>query len=212
MGDWDCGSFGNDTALDFAAELTDFETIRKKLVQFEKQTSALDADDASVALAACDVLAATIGRPPVDLPDIPKFEKDEVTDDLLASAKSIVERVRNNSELSELWGEEDDSEWQDALDGLNTRLDLSKPYKAPRKKKKRKLPDDFLGHCYICFEEVTERNGILFEHTMFEGISCSIHPHRKCIEEAISGSHWKKDGTPTAKTRKYLLKSMGIEE
>ena len=212
MGVWDCGSFGNDAALDFAAELTDFEIIRKKISQFENQTSSLNADDASIAIAACEVLAATIGRPPVDLPDIPKFKRDEVTDDLLASANKIIERVRNDSELAELWSEEDDTEWQDALDGLITRLDLSKPLKAPKKKKKRKLPDDFLGHCYICFEEVTERDGILFEHTMFEGISCSIHPHRKCIEEAISGPHWKKDGSPTAKTRKHLLKSMGIEE
>ena len=76
MGVWGSGSFGNDAALDFVSALNEFAMIRSTLSKFENNIGALDADDASVALAACDMLAVTIGRPPVDLPeDLPNFGK-----------------------------------------------------------------------------------------------------------------------------------------
>lgn len=212
MGVWDSGSFGNDTALDFVVDLKDFATVRSTLLKFECFSSPLDADDASIALASCDLVATAIGRPPIDIPDnIPNFQDEDVSDKLLKIAKKIVERVRNKSELAELWAEQDDAEWQLALDELLLRLTPSTPYNAPMKKKQVKLPDDFLGHCYVCYGPVTKRDGIYFEHSEENGISSSIHPHRKCIENKISGPHWNDDGSPTEKTKKLLLKDMGYE-
>ncbi len=212
MGTWAAGSFGNDAALDFAADLKDFAALRGTLIKFEKKSGELDADEASVALAACDLLAAAIGRPPADLPDGSEFRKQKVSDDLLDSAKRIVKRVREKSELAELWSEADDAEWQTELDGLLHRLTPSTPYKAPKKKKKpAEVPDDFLGHCYLCSEPVTERDGFKFEYEMPAGGTLSIHPHRSCIEKLISGPHWNEDGSPSGKTRKRLMQDMGFE-
>lgn len=215
MGAWASGSFGNDTALDFVGELKDFASLRSTLTKFEKDRGELDADDASIALAACDLLAAAIGRPPADLPDVPDFEKEEVSEDLLDSAKALVKRVREDSELAELWAEDDDVEWQAELDALLLRLTPSAPYDAPQKQKgkpkEQELPDDFLGHCYLCYEPVTERDGFLFEITVEGGGTISIHPHRRCIEKLIPGPHWEEDGSPNEKTRKKLMQDMGFE-
>ncbi|MEM9631514.1 MAG: DUF4259 domain-containing protein [Pseudomonadota bacterium] len=211
MGVWATGSFGNDTALDFVAGVKNFATVRDTLKKLEQETAALDAEDASIALAACDLLAAAIGRPPADLPDLPSLENEQVSEDLLETAKTIVNRVRENSELAELWSEEDDAEWQLELDGLVLRLTPSEPYEVPTRKEEPELPEDFLGYCYLCYGMVTERDGINFEYTMPEGGTLSIHPHRKCIETLISGPHWKKDGSPTEKTRSRLMQDMGLE-
>lgn len=211
MGTWASGSFGNDAALDFVAELKDFAALHGTLIKFEKNAGELDADEAAIALAACDLLAAAIGRPSADLPDAPDFENEEISDDLLDSAKAIVRRVREKSELAELWSEEDDAEWQAALDGLLHRLTPSAQYEAPKKEKQPEVPDDFLGHCYLCTGPVTERDGINFEHTMEGGGTLSIHPHRSCIEKLIPGPHWNKDGSPSEETRKRLMQDMGFE-
>lgn len=217
MGAWDSGSFGNDTALDFVADLKDFATLCSTLVAFEKEGGELDADDASVAIAACDLLAAAIGRPPADLPanlpaDLPNLQGEKVSDRLLESAKAVVKRVREGSELAELWAEDDDAEWQAELDALLIRLTPSAPYEAPEKPEPQELPDDFLGHCYLCYEPVTERDGFLFEIEMAGGGTISIHPHRHCVEKLIPGPHWNKDGSPNEKTRKKLMQDMGFEQ
>ncbi|MES0810109.1 DUF4259 domain-containing protein [Roseibium sp. SCPC15] len=211
MGVWASGSFGNDTALDFVADVTSFAAVLDTLRKLEQDKSALDAEDASIALAACDMLAAAIGRPPADLPDMPSFENEQVSEDLLKTAKTIVKRVRTKSELAELWSEEDDAEWQLELDGLLLRLTPSEPYEVTARKEDPELPEDFLGYCYLCYGMVTERDGINFEYTMPDGGTLSMHPHRKCIETLISGPHWKKDGSPTEKTRRRLMQDMGFE-
>ena len=212
MGVWESGSFGNDAALDFVVALKDFAAVRSTLSKFENVTDPLDADDASIALAACDLVATAIGRPPTDIPDnIRNFQDEDVSDEFLKMAKKIVERVRSKSELAELWAEEDDAEWQLAQGELLLRLTPSAPYKAPKKKKQEKLPDDFLGHCYVCYGPVTERDGFYFEYSEENGISSSVHPHRKCVENKISGPHWNEDGTPTEKMKKLLLNDMGYE-
>lgn len=213
MGTWASGSFGNDTAMDFVDDLKDFAALRRTLIKFDKNSDELDADEASIALAACDLLAAAIGRPPADLPDAPGFGKQEVSDELLGTAKAIVQRVRENSELAELWSEEEegDAEWQGELNALLQRLTPSAPYEVPAKKEPSEVPDDFLGHCYLCNEPVTERDGINFEFTMPAGGTLSIHPHRSCIEKLSPGPHWNKDGSPNEKTRKRLMQDMGFE-
>ncbi len=119
--------------------------------------------------------------------------------------------MRIKSELAELWAEDDDTEWQMALDNLLLRLDRTRPYKAPQKKKLEKFPDDFLGHCYMCLEPVTERDGLLFEQTEEGAGTIGTVLHRACIEVRIDGPHWNKDGSPTKTTQTLLLRDMGFD-
>ncbi|MEM8795063.1 MAG: DUF4259 domain-containing protein [Pseudomonadota bacterium] len=214
MGTWSAGSFGNDTALDFVEDVEDFAKLRETLLKLSAVSGELDADTASIAIAACDLLAASIERPPGDLPDIPDLSGHDVSDDLLDKAKSLVAHVRSNSELAELWSEEDDEEWQEELDALVVRLTPSQPYVEPEKPQKPDLPDDFIGYCYICHGMVTERDGFHFEYRFASGIKIGNYPHRKCIKETISidGLYWNPDGSPTEETRKKLLQAMGVED
>lgn len=211
MGIWAVGNFGNDTALDFVDGLSDFKEIQSAITEIGNRTGKLDADESCIALAACDLLAASIGRPPADLPDSPGFKEKGVTDAILDTAKSLVARVRKTSELSELWAEDDDSEWQIVLDDLVLRLTPSIPYENPKRQESPELLDDFLGYCYVCYGMVTARNGIYFEHTEDGAGTCAIYPHRKCIEDQIPGPHWNSDGSPTEQTQKKLLQDMGVK-
>lgn len=212
MGVWGPGSFSNDTALDYVDGLTDFEAVLETLNQFSgRKKEPLDAEDALIALAGCDLLAIAIGRPPADAPDELGFKDQTISEDQLKMAKALIKAIRMSSELSELWADDDDSEWQSALDDLLLRLTPSKPCQTPDEKVREPLPDDFLGHCYLCYEAVTQRDGILFEHTAQHGGTCSIHPHTKCIEDIISQAALNEDGSPTDAAQKVLMQHMGFD-
>ncbi len=131
MGAWSAGSFGNDAALDFVHGLADVVVLTRALAEFAKDRGSMEADRSSAALAACDLLAASIGRPPTDLPQMPDFKGDLASKDvpsaMLRTARTVAARVRKTSELAELWAEEDDTEWQEGLDDLLARLTPSKP-------------------------------------------------------------------------------------
>ncbi|PJI84583.1 uncharacterized protein DUF4259 [Yoonia maricola] len=215
MGARDVGQFGNDTALDFAAEVKTFADVCAVIEDDSKFAPDLDADDASIALAACEMLATAIGRAPEDLPEMTTLGDEGVTPALLETATGLIIHIRSNSELAALWQESEENDaWQASLDGLLARLDQSKPFKAPAKKaKQEELPEDFIGYCYICYGMVTERDGLLFEYDDPEGGSLSNYPHRKCIEDQITepGPYWNDDGSPTPVTRKQLMRGLGYE-
>jgi hypothetical protein len=225
MGTWATGSFGNDAAMDFALEIKNFSDVITTLSDIEKVSDFLDADQASVALAACDVIAATIGRPPTDFPEEITISNETISDSLLNCAKAIVERVGTQSELADLWEEEDPSEWQDELEKLKTRLTPSLPYKKPEKKKAKVIQKDFLGYCTVCRKMVTSRNGFTFIDTDPENMPywryldeykdekvfghITIWCHRACVEEAVDAPHWDDGGSPSENTRKFLLRNIG---
>lgn len=213
MGTWAAGNFGNDTALDFVESLSGFSDLNATLESFSKNTGELDTDQACIALAACDLVAACIGRPAPDMPDIAVFEEANVSDDHLEKSKALVKRVKEKSELAEVWAEEKEErhEWQEVLDDLILRLTPSIPYESPSAIMVSDIPEDFLGYCYICYEIVTERDGITFEYTEEGAGTITVHPHRKCIETQIPGPHWNPDGTPSSETTTKLLLDMGLE-
>lgn len=113
MGTWNATAFGNDDALDFAAELVD--TGNAALIEETLRVAAepdrdLEAPECQQALAAAEVVAAMNGRPSGDLPeDVAAWasEQGASADDLVALARRAVERVASDSELKELWEEED---------------------------------------------------------------------------------------------------------
>jgi hypothetical protein len=127
MGAWGAGTFDNDDALDWLDDLVDGadDAIRDALEATDAEH--IEGPDASSALAAAEVVAAALGHPAADLPG-------EVSDWLEANdAKSAaalaplalraVDRVRQNSELKDLWEESDPAEWNAAVDDLRKRLE-----------------------------------------------------------------------------------------
>ena len=87
----------------------------------------IEVDEASVALAAAEVIAAIIGRPASDMPEelsatIEKMNF-EVTQKLISKARMAVSIILRKSELQELWAEAGETnEWEQAQSSLLARL------------------------------------------------------------------------------------------
>ena len=130
MGAWGIGSFDNDDASDWVADLKESDpsliasTLRRITTVGEDY---LEAPDCSNALAAAEIVAALRGYPLSDLYDAAQawvqthhFDPDA---DLVSIALAAVERIRSDSELKELWEEVAEGPvWFATLDDLNRRL------------------------------------------------------------------------------------------
>ena len=129
MGAWGSGSFENDDALDWFAEL-EAEGLRAAghaLSAVEQLAPEyLEASTCSAGLAAAEVVAALRGRPASDLPDDVRAWLAGVSDDpeaLLPTARRAVELIAADSELKDLWVESADYRaWQSAVEDLQARL------------------------------------------------------------------------------------------
>ena len=134
MGAWGVGAFDNDTACDWAYDLEKVgslsvvsETLSRIL---DVGNEYLDADDACVGLAACEVVARlkgnwgqrnpyteTVDRWVASHPGIPP-------DEIVRKAVAVVERVVvPPSELLELWEEGDATEWRNSVENLRARVE-----------------------------------------------------------------------------------------
>jgi hypothetical protein len=131
MGAWDATSFGNDTANDWAYDLEgcdDLSHIETTLQHvMDVGDDYLDADMASEAVAAAEVLAWLSGKPiPVNsyTEKIAEWVSSHPTKPSAATiqmALSVLDRIqREQSELAELW--EGDPEWTDSMTDLRNRL------------------------------------------------------------------------------------------
>ncbi len=196
MGAWSAGSFGNDDVLDYVDGLSSFDGVTETVAALSAEPEGLGAGDACAALAACDLLAAGLGRPPEDLPDLPSITLRAVSEETLDQAKALVEHVRATSELAELW-EDETEEWHGSLDALLIRLTPSAPYTPPEPEPEPDLPVDYIGHCYVCYEAVTERDDLRFEYDDGMGVLGSTQ-HRACIDAKLDGPgpHWTPNGRP----------------
>lgn len=114
MGSWGNGSFENDEALDWVWLLDDDEagnvprdTLR--VVADMRDDEEPEAPECERALAAAEVVAAARGRPaPVLPPEVTAWldlHRERVTPELEAIALRAVARIRDRSELRELWQE-----------------------------------------------------------------------------------------------------------
>ncbi len=130
MGAWSSGSFGNDDALDWVYELEEsgVGAIRETLEAVVAQDGYLEASDACCAVAAAEVIAASLGQPPPgDLPDeVTEFLQSEpaIGVDLVELARTALGRVLSaDSELLELWRDTDAfAEWKAGVDSITGRL------------------------------------------------------------------------------------------
>ncbi|MBV1775341.1 DUF4259 domain-containing protein [Burkholderiaceae bacterium DAT-1] len=143
MGTWGHSAFENDAASDWLADLYDAGNIApvekairaalpekpsllKKLLGAKANTY-LDADVASVALVAAEVLAALRGNPhasiPQELADFLQTHESSVSDELYSLAIGVVSRIGIDSELCELWQEAGEFVlWKEDLDLLVRRI------------------------------------------------------------------------------------------
>jgi hypothetical protein len=129
MGAWAVGNFDNDDALDWTSDLSESKgsgAIRSALKEASSE-GYLEAPVACAALAAAEVVAALLGNPSPSLPDEVrewiKHNRIEVDHDLLSLARAAVIRVKEKSELHELWQDSKDyTQWQALEDDLLERL------------------------------------------------------------------------------------------
>jgi hypothetical protein len=150
MGAWDAGSFQNDTAHDWAGDLSengDVAVVRSALVRvLEERRSErpsfigrllgrrtvepyLEADVACEGLAAAEIAAFWLGHPDQHFPDYLRewaaSHADTLSSDIIALARRAVFIIKTNSELKELRRDRDgvvSPDWYAAIDDLERRL------------------------------------------------------------------------------------------
>ena len=137
MGTWGAGSFDNDAASDWAAELADGGDL--ELVRATLETAArcpldeyLESDEGAEALAAAEVVAAAMGRPVRSIemgtagPHAVAWGRAHAAaakQDVVDLALEAVDRVdAAQSELQELWSDAEDAEWFSEVEDLRNRL------------------------------------------------------------------------------------------
>ncbi len=131
MGAWGIGIFENDAALDWLNELiksTSSEFIEKSIEIVLSEEEYLDYDDCSSALAASEIIASLRGNPPIKLPDEVESwiaeNSVKINEGLTKKAIEAINRIKENSEVKELIGEDTDdiNLWINEIDGLISRL------------------------------------------------------------------------------------------
>ena len=167
MSAWGSGSFENDTAMDWAAEVRSLDDIRGPFDRLKVDTDAytegaleIDADFACELLAAAECVAFMMGRPGRDLPDelAERLGGLGEPDNLLFhQARNGVLHAMRHSELAELWEEtaakSGVNEWLAEITGLIDRLngdiEIDAGPFAP-KPDKALSPTDVIGTCAFC--------------------------------------------------------------
>lgn len=149
MGTWGSSVFENDAAEDWMGEL--LEEGRSPLIDQALRAverGSTEADDCSAALAAAEVVAAAHGWPVRGFPKDLKqwiiesdYRPPEPTKSLAIQA---FRRVREDSELAELWKEnpKEEKQWRAGLDDLLQRLQRAAQERPAAKKPKQAAPAD----------------------------------------------------------------------
>ncbi len=123
-------SFENDDALDWVGELVEAEDTGpiSEALDAVLEADYVEAPEASIGLAAAEVVAAMMGNPAEDLPDEVQswiVGKEPPEPALVEKAQTAVERILEDSELKELWEDPEDEEsakWREEVEGLLRRL------------------------------------------------------------------------------------------
>jgi Domain of unknown function (DUF4259) len=151
MGAWDAGSFQNDTALDWVGTLCesgDSEAVRVALTRAREERIPpqpsligrlllgrrriepyLEADVASEALAAAEIVAFWLGHPDSHLPEQleawARQHSTSFTPEFVTLARQAVTAIKTKSELKDLWEEGNGivaPKWHGAIADLERRL------------------------------------------------------------------------------------------
>ena len=133
MGAWGNRNFENDAAEDFLDEFRDLPTDAMLLealmavVEAGEEETYIEAEEASAALAAAEVVAASLARPSPDFPEALSAVVHNLgsgdNKDIRKLARKAVKQVLRASELQELWAEQGEpNEWQAIQRDLLARL------------------------------------------------------------------------------------------
>lgn len=129
---WGAGIFQDDLATDFAVEIAQsdgFDVLWRALSHAGQASGHLHYEFAVHALIAAEVLAALGGRPTATLPSdlaawIAGQAAQEIPEGLWSLSRSAIQRVKEDSELAELWARSAElGRWIGKVDDLLDRLD-----------------------------------------------------------------------------------------
>lgn len=192
MGAWGAGSFENDDALDFLAGLkahAGWEPVRRALDAIDPSADEIDASEGAVALAAAELVAASRGHPPADLPpDGARFAATAgpADENLVGAASLAVLTVSGDaSELKELWADSDDpAVWNQAVGDLIERVGrgLGKPLEPPAESETTAMV------CSFCLETIAEKHLVVLTLSRPSDppeIEQRIFAHEKCLESKM---------------------------
>jgi hypothetical protein len=131
MGSWGTGSFENDDALDWVAELEESrgtKVVKKALREvMDAGDGYLEVDIASRGVAAAEVVAGLNDAPGDDLPEEVENwieeQRDRTSVDLSPLALEVLTRIRTKCELFELWEvAPEGKKWLEGIVKLEERL------------------------------------------------------------------------------------------
>jgi hypothetical protein len=126
MGAWGTGSFDNDTACDWAGEFVEGDELEPVEDALAAALTSDDADTACVALAAAEVVARLKGNWGVQdtyteqVDGWVRVHPGAPSDELVARAVAAIDRIVEQSELAELWADDDD--WREVVADLRRRV------------------------------------------------------------------------------------------
>jgi len=129
MGTWGYKPFENDDACDWIYDLEDSQDLAllEETIAEACADDYLEAPEASMAVAAAEVIAALSGKAGALPDEVLNWVKDRppAPAALRARAVKALKRILTDSELKELWEENEDDfpEWQASLSDLLLRLD-----------------------------------------------------------------------------------------
>jgi Domain of unknown function (DUF4259) len=220
MGAWGPGGFENDTALDFVATIKSVDDL---VAAFASEPGEkIDADTASMIIAAAECVAAMLGRPADDIPEdlavrLVGFGTPESA--LLETTRNHVSMVISHSELSEPWAEADNpDQFNLAMTGLIDRLNPDIKPKAKRGRKKK--PQFNPSPCAFCNRPMGEEEFGMFELAVDLG---GGHPvrfgkwaHLSCLNARLHPAHivqvWKSDPEAIQAEVERLLRKDNSED
>lgn len=130
MGVWGIGAFDNDDAMDWVGDLLDSRdgtAVERALEAVRNDPSGyIEAPVAAAALAAAEVVAATLGAPGPGVPAaVSAFlmkHQIHIAPATVQLARQATERVMESSELRELWTDSDGPAWEGMMADLWRRL------------------------------------------------------------------------------------------
>lgn len=195
MGAWGAGSFENDTAMDFAGEISSAEDLLKPLC-IENPEMYIDADLASEIIVVGECVAAMRGHPSDDIPDdllktVQTFGKPSRS--LYLHTRDHLSAVLERGELLELWSEDDPSEFIEANHELIGRLNKRASYApaAPKPKKKPFYEQNWFKEapCCFCGQPLESEEFASVDTKINEGMGSEIGmtawSHLACLNKAL---------------------------
>ena len=125
MGAWGHQFDENDDAADWLADFADSPSWANCQEALQLTDDYIEADTASRAIAAAEVIAAGLGKPHPNLDAaIAQWaaQNSDGAKTLRQTASAAVVKAEDESELQELWEEGDSTDWHNTLDDLKSRL------------------------------------------------------------------------------------------